>query len=112
MEFSSDLDNQPHKIVEVTAPHSRPLWKKILFFVVLIAFGTLIIFGISTLLSKKETTSTKKTSEESKKESTPSAKISTERCSPKQDLDNNKQGYQACFEPGWKEKEIKVSGLE
>jgi homoserine O-succinyltransferase len=44
------------------------------------------------------------------KEATTSAKTSSERCSPKQDLDNPKQGYQACFESGWKQKELKVNG--
>ncbi len=112
MEFSSDLDNEPHKIVEVASPHSRPFWQKILFFVTLIAVAALLIFGVSSLINKKETSNSKKTTEGAKKEATISAKVLTERCKPKQDLNNNKQGYQACFEAGWKEKEIKVSGLE
>lgn len=113
MEFSSDLDNEPHKIVEVKAPHSRPLWQKILFFAVLLVIAMLLIFGVSSLINKKDTTTSKKeTAQESKKEATKSAKVSTDRCTPKQDLNNTKQGYQACFETGWEEKEIKVSGLE
>lgn len=113
MEFSTDVDAN-HKIIEVPDPkHSRPLWQKLLFLVIFVGILSLVVFGISTLLNKKSSPSAKKATEQTDtRESTTSAQPKSQRCNPKQDLNNSKQGYQACFEAFWKQKEIKPSGLE
>lgn len=100
--------------VEMEQPKtSRPLWQKILFLLIVLGVISLIIFGLSALFKSENKDSTNKESRsEDKKESTVSAKASTERCSPKRDLSNQKQGYIACFEASWKQKELQVSGLE
>src|SRR3989344_3034671 len=114
MEPSFEPTSEPRHTVEISSPKtSRPFWQKVLFLAVLIAIVSVFIFAVSALINKNSGEETKKTSETAeKKQATESAKASDERCAPLQDLNNNQQGYLACFETLWKQKELKVSGLE
>lgn len=113
MEFHTDLDEQPRKVIEVNPHVSRPLWQKALFFVVLLGIIAGVIFAITTLINKSDSKETKKEASNSEdKVATETTKAKSDRCKPKQDLDNSQQGYQACYEALWQQKELKVSGLE
>ncbi len=114
MESSQFSDSEAKNTVEISSlRNSRPLWQKILFFAVLLAVAATVIFGISTLINRNGDSETSKTTGNSEQKSASnSAKAPTVRCQPNLDLDNETQGYQACYSTGWTKKELKSSGLE
>lgn len=116
MEFTSDLEQKSDRVIEIKSPKtSRPLWQKILFFAVLIGLLAFASFVITNLIANKQANKNESTTKEvASKDATASAKktASSNRCQPRQDLDNPNQGYQSCFAETWKQKELKVSGLE
>lgn len=113
MEVHNDPLEEPQRIIDLPTPNRRPLWQKILFLVVLVTILALIVFGLSFLINRNSDEATQKSTDSTEQnQATTSAQGSSEQCSPKQDLANSKQGYLACFETSWKQKELKPSGLE